>query len=103
MLEKENIVCRNDFSIKTQLSKIRKITGDCQIGLFLLPSSFHSLGFKNKKSIKLGKITQEMENNQEKEPPQAVFCREKKPPFASKPAHLAQKREIINFCLDLPL
>ena len=61
VLEKENIVCRNDFSIKTQLSKIRKITGDCQIGLFLLPSSFHSLGFKNKKIIKLGKITKEME------------------------------------------
>lgn len=43
-----------------------------------------------------------MENNQEKEPPQAVFCREKKPPFASKPAHPAQKRESVNFCLDLP-
>lgn len=44
-----------------------------------------------------------MENNQEKETPQAVFCREKKPPFASKPAQLAQKREIGNLCLDSPL
>lgn len=102
MLKKENIVYRNDFSIKTQLSKIRKITADCQTGFFYLPVFIH-LGLENKKSINLGKITQEMENNQEKETPQAVFGREKQPPFASKPAHLSQKREIVNLCSDSPL